>query len=297
MIRRIFGNLYFLTFLNGFLLATLFYFRMEGSYEQQLFNAIQSDIDGKIDKNGSKDSLIVKIMHECNALLYERASVFGDQSLGGFKADVIRPTSVDLMTARGACGSYSIVLARLLKNYGYPVRIAQMKAKGVFALHNVVEAKTTSGWVVLDPLFNVYFKKPDGLSLASFDDVSKNWAYYSQQLPSNYDHSYRYEDVRYTNWDKIPVIFPAFRKILSLFIGKEADTFSMRVHFLKMYDWYFYGTLIIYLPILLITLRKLIKTKIFPQPNIPLTLANLVHYVRMRFANKGTHSELQPEQI
>ncbi|MFI5151813.1 MAG: hypothetical protein ACHQET_00680 [Chitinophagales bacterium] len=293
MIKRIFGNLYFLTFLNGFLLATLFYFKMEGYYEQQLFSAIQSDVDSKIGKNSSKDSLIVKAMHECNALLNSRASVFGDQSLGGFKADVLKPTSIDLMTARGACGSYAIVLARLLQNYGYTVRIAQMKAKGVYALHNVVEAKTESKWIVLDPLFDVYFKKPDGTSLASFVDVSKNWAYYSQQLPSNYDLSYRYEDVRYTNWNKVPLIFPAFKKLLGIFIGKEADTFSMRVHFLKMYDWYFYGTLIIYIPILLLTLKKLIKTKIFPQPNIPLTFSNLVRYLRMRFENKDLKSGWQ----
>ena len=48
MIRRILKNLYFLTFLNGFLLATLFYFRMEANYEKELFQAIRTDINSKI---------------------------------------------------------------------------------------------------------------------------------------------------------------------------------------------------------------------------------------------------------
>ena len=42
MIRRVFGNLYFLTFLNGFLLASLFYFKMEANYEKELFQAIHT---------------------------------------------------------------------------------------------------------------------------------------------------------------------------------------------------------------------------------------------------------------
>ena len=40
MIRRVFGNLYFLTFLNGFLLASLFYFKMEANYEKELFQGL-----------------------------------------------------------------------------------------------------------------------------------------------------------------------------------------------------------------------------------------------------------------
>ena len=51
MIRRVFGNLYFLTFLNGFLLASLFYFKMEANYEKELFQAIHLDISSKISVN------------------------------------------------------------------------------------------------------------------------------------------------------------------------------------------------------------------------------------------------------
>ena len=286
MIGRIFRNLYFLTFLNGFLMATLFYFSMEASYEKELFKAIQLNINGKVSAEQTGDSLVVKVMHATHDLLSNRAIVFGNQTIDGIKAD-LHPASLDLMTAKGACGSYSVVLSRVLENYNIPIRIAQMYAKKRFAAHNVVEAYTKNGWIVLDPLFDLYFVKPDGKSLASYNDVQHDWDYYSQQLPSNYNRAYKYEDVRYSNWTKIPLILPAAKRILDLVLGKEkADTLSVRTFFLKTYDLYFYLVLIIYIPIFWFTLRKLIQTKIFPQPNIPLTFSNILHYVRLRLGHK-----------
>ena len=293
MIRRILSNLYFLTFLNGFLLATLFYFKMEANYEQELFKAIQLNIDNKVKLTDNKDSLVVKVMHACNALLNNRAPVFEDQVLDGFKVDYLAPTSIDLMTAKGACGSYSMVLTRLFKGYNLPVRIAQMKARGIFGAHNVVEVKTNTGWAVLDPLFNVYFVKPGGAGLASFAEVKNNWDFYSHQLPANYDRRYRYEDVRYSNWTKIPFVSPTIKKILDLAIGKEkADTISLRTYFLKTYDLFFYFTLFLYLPILLYTIKRLVQTKVFPQPNIPFTFPNLVRYSKARLASKQFKSSV-----
>lgn len=285
MVKRFYRNLYFLTFLNGFLVATLLYFKMEANYEQELFTAIQSNIDSKINLKDNQDSIVVKVMRACNALLSNRALVFGGQNLDGFKVD-LNPTSIDLMTAKGACGSYSMVLARILQNYQFPVRIAQMKAKGVYAAHNVVEVKTAEGWAVLDPLFEVYFKRPGVAGLASFSDVKNNWAYYSKQLPIGYDHSYDYEGVRYSNWGKIPILMPAIKKVLDLILGKEkADNISMRIYFLKMYDFYFYFILILYIPIWIFTLKRLIKTRIFPQQNIPITFGNIIRYIRHRREN------------
>jgi hypothetical protein len=282
MIKRIFWNLYFLTFLNGFLLATLFYFRMEAKYESELFQAIRTDVNNKIQPGDSQDSMVVKVMHACHDLLTNREAVFGNATFTGIKADLMHPTTVDLMTANGACGSFSVVLARLFDGYHYPVRIAQMKANGVFAAHNIVEVQTRNGWAVLDPLFDVYFIKPTR-GLASFSDVQHNWAYYRQQLPKGYDTVYRYADVRYSNWTKIPIILPAVKKILDLALGKpEADTISMRTYFLKLYDISFGITLVIFVVVFGLTLIKLIRAKVFPQPNIPLTFSNIFKYLRLR---------------
>lgn len=278
--RRVIGSLYFLVFLNGFLLASLFYFKMDANYENQLFNVIQKSIDKKVGLDNNKDSILIKIMQTCSDLLRNRAMIFnGSKDLEGFKADFIHPASIDLMTARGECGSYSLVLARILQNYHYPVRIAQMKAHGRYGAHNIIEANINSQWIVLDPLFDTYFIKPDGKNLASFLDVKNNWGYYSKQLPSGYDSSYKYEDVRYTNWDKIPVILPALKKILEMVLGKErTESISLRVHFLRMYDLYFFIALFIYIPVFFFTLRKMIKKKLFPQYEMPITLHNVKKY-------------------
>ncbi|HVW62746.1 MAG TPA: hypothetical protein VHC48_21995, partial [Puia sp.] len=91
----------------------------------------------------------------------------------------------------------------------------------------------------------------------------------------------RYEDVRYSNWTKIPVLFPAVKGLLNMIIGKaKADTISVRTWFLKVYDIYFYVIVFLYIPLFLFTLRRLIQTKVFPDPDIPFTIRNLVKYMR-----------------
>jgi hypothetical protein len=286
MARRVFRNLYFLTFLNGFLLASLFYFKMEANYEKELFQAIHSDISGKIKTAESQDSVIVQVMHACHDLLVKRGTVFEGKDFQGFKSEILEPTSFDLMTARGACGSFSQVLARILQGYNFKVRIAQMKSNGVYAAHNIVEAKSFHGWVVLDPLFDVYFVNPSQ-KLASFEDVKNNWTYYRSQLPPNYDLSYKYEDVRYSNWTKIPVLMPAVKKMLDFILGKkEADGISLRVYFLRKYNICFNVVLIFFVFVFSYTIVRLLKAKIFPQQNIPVTFSNVYKYLRIRFSGK-----------
>lgn len=297
MIKRILANLYLLTFLNGFLLASLFYFRMEGNYEKELFSAIRSNIDRDIKYDDSDDSIVVKALHVCNSLLNNRAGVFSNENFDGFKVNYIQPTSIDLMTARGACGSYAIVLARILQDYKYPIRIAQMKANGVYAAHNIVEVKTRTGWVVLDPLFNVFFSKPGKNGLANFQDVHNNWEYYKRQLPPNYDMSYKYDAVRYSNWTKIPILMPTVKRMLDRVLGKEkADTLSVRTFFLRMYDVYFFLTFFLLLPIFIYTLSRLIRTKVFPQPEIPLTFTNIFKYSKARLSHASLKSDISSTQ-
>jgi hypothetical protein len=285
-LKKTFGNLYFLMFLNGFLIASLFYFKMEAAYENGLFLSIKTSIDSKIDANDTQDSIVLKAMNACNMLMTDRSATFQNGTRLGPQSDFFHPASVDLMTAEGACGSYSEVLARILQTYDYPIRIAQMKANGVFAAHNLVEVKTIHGWVVLDPTFNVSFTRPDS-RLASFDDVQHNWTFYSKQVPPGYDLTYRYEDVRYSNWTKVPVVFPAIKGMLNLLLGaKRADTISIRTYFLRIYTIYFYIALFLCIPVILFTVKKIVKTKLFPNQNIPLTFSNFVKYLRPRFPNR-----------
>lgn len=277
--KKIFKSLYFLMFLNGFLIASMFYFRMQGNYENSLFSSIKYTIDNRIDNNDSSDSIAVKAMNECHYLMNNRASVFNNtNNATGTQFEFFHATSIDLMTTRGACGSYSQVLARILDDYNFPVRIAQMKANGIWAAHNLVEVNTGKHWVILDPTFNVCFVRPDS-TLASFADVKNNWPYYARQVPKNYDMAYRYEDVRYANWSKIPILFPSIKAVLNATIGKaKADGISVRTWFLRIYNIYLYIALLIYLPILIYTLRRVIQIKVFPDPATPFTYRNLVKY-------------------
>ena len=286
-LKTAFRNLYFLMFLNGFLLASLFYFKMESAYENGLFLSIKSSIDSKVDDNDTQDSIVVKAMAACNTLMADRSSTFKNGiTLLGPQADFFHPASVDLMTAGGACGSYSEVLARILQTYDYPIRIAQMKSNGVYAAHNLVEVKVGTRWVILDPTFNMYFVRPDS-KLASFSDVQHNWAYYSKQVPAGYDLAYRYEDVRYTNWQKVPVVFPAIKGMLNLFIGKEeADTISIRTYMLKIYSIYFYVALFLCIPIMLVTIRQIVKKRLFPNQDTPLTFSNLFKHFKPETPNR-----------
>ena len=151
-----------------------------------------------------------------------------------------------------------------------------MKANGTYAAHNIIEVKTEKGWVVLDPTYDVYFIRPDH-EMASFADVRNNWNYYYPQLPAEYNRAYRYEDVRYSNWGKIPVLMPALKKLLNLVIGTErANTISLRTYFLKVYTIWFYCVFLLYIPIFILTFRRFVKTKIFPEKDIPLTLRNIM---------------------
>ena len=276
-------------FLNGFLVASLFYFKMESYYEDGLFASIKTTIDSNLDANDNTDSLVVKAMGTCYHLMSNKGSTFYTGNLGP-EADVIHSTSFDLMTTRGACGSYSQVLARILKTYHIPVRIAQMKAGGYFGAHNIVEAQVGSNWVVLDPTYNLCFHRPDA-RLANFKDVSADWNYYSKQVPSDYNPIYRYEDVRYTNWTKIPFISPAARSVVSLFIGRErTDTFSMRTLFMNTYQVYVYFLVALYIPLFLITVLGLLRTKVFPSPEIPVTVRNVVKYIKLRFQGASSYT-------
>jgi hypothetical protein len=176
-----------------------------------------------------------------------RNHIFEREEIKENYAELLRPVTYDLMTAKGSCGSYSMVLGSILHEVGYKVRFAQMKVGEVWGGHILIEALTAKGWVVLDASFNLFFKKPDG-DLASFKDVQHNWDYYKNQLPDDYIHDYAYSDVRYTNWQKVPVFAPALKYVTAVFIGKEAtEELSLHVYFTRKFRILYYIALVLYL--------------------------------------------------
>jgi hypothetical protein len=245
-----------LLFIYGFLLASLFYFYVEDSYEKQLFEGLADYVKGKSAETGNnEETLILQSLHLTNYLGRSRSFIYSHSELNTVKSSLIHPVTVDLQTAKGACGSYSYILSRLLNELKIPNRIAQMKVDGLYGGHILVEAKTSKGWVVIDGLYDLSFKKPDG-ALASFADVQGNWDYYQKQVPQGYDYAYRFEGVRYTNWNKIPIMLPFMKSVFSLFWGKDVDTFSLRTYFVRKFHVLFVGTVLIYSILLFVAMYK-----------------------------------------
>jgi hypothetical protein len=147
----------------------------------------------------------------------------------------MRSTDLDLLDVRGACGSASMVLARTLETMNFHTRIGQMYASGNFGGHIIIEVWSNGRWRVLDPLFNQAFIKPDG-TLASFKDVQNNFSFYSKQIQPNTPKEYQYKDVRYTNWEKIPILSPIAKKLLNFVYGEQrANEICLRKYLIKFY--------------------------------------------------------------
>lgn len=260
---------FIIIFLNGFLLALLLYFFVEKQYENKVFASMASYIKKSLVSPASatshqqiaKDSLLISSLHLVHKIGKDRLEVFGENHVKGIKGAVLQPITVDLMTAQGACGSHAYMLARLLQELGVDVRIPQMTVSGQSAGHIIVEARLGNDWVVLDPLSDAYFKKPDG-QLAGFMDIRGNWEYYRKQVPVNYNMAYRYEGVRYTNWDKIPLVMPLIKNVMYWTMGKsETDSYSLRTLALRKYNLFFNITLGLYVLITLFTVNLVIKLR------------------------------------
>jgi hypothetical protein len=233
-IRKAVGSAYFLSFISGLLIALLLVTHFLDEYENSFFSALS----GKVFEKGritSDDSVFLRSLHLCHNTLDTRTAVFGNSNETSWINRSLHPLSSDLIAADGACGSYSNILCRMLQEQGYKVRMLQMKDKDGQVCHILLEALSAHGWVVLDPLYDLYFVTPDR-RLASFDEVAGNWTYYCRQLPANYDRRYAYAGVRYTNWNKIPIAMPILKKILGYFMDRESLAhLSLRVYFLRKY--------------------------------------------------------------
>src|SRR6478672_2056118 len=247
LIGRVFLNRYSIFVINGFLLAATLLLYMQDLYEYGIIGALANNVKKQYTQYNSEDSILIGSLRLTHFLEERRNIIFENEEIKENYADLLRPVSYDLMTAKGSCGSYSMVLGSILHELGYKVRFAQMKVGNIWGGHIIIETLTQNGWAVLDPSFDLYFKKPDG-KLASFKDVQSNWTYYKQQLPNDYIHDYAYSDVRYTNWEKIPVVLPALKGVMTLFIGKQAtEETSLHVFLIRKFRILYYITLAFYL--------------------------------------------------
>ena len=173
----------------------------------------------------------------------------------------------------GDCGSFTAVLAKALQRAGIDFRILQMVCNGTTpACHILLEARLDGHWAVLDPTFDQYYRRPDG-RLASYADVGAQWKTYQRQIPEmlrspgssdaeRYDVTFfDYAGVRYTNWEKFPVILPAVHAVLNEALGPEvADHISLRSYVFDTIRVYLVAMTFAYLCLMALTIawwRKL----------------------------------------
>ena len=225
-----------LVFCTGFFLAGAIIFKIDADYTEDLFQQLGKHIlqEARV-HHDTEEKTILRAMKTTYELQWNsRKNLFAFQQQS-FKGKYMRSTDLDLLDVSGSCGSASMVLARTLETMGFPIRIGQMYANGNFGGHILVEVWSNGRWRVLDPLYNQAFIKPDG-TLASFKDVQNNFAYYSKQIYPITPKTYRYQDVRYTNWEKIPLLSPITKKLLNFVYGEQrANEICLRKYLIKFY--------------------------------------------------------------
>jgi hypothetical protein len=218
----------------GFLVASTLYLYMEYRYEQNTLSAVIRSIyhEPGLDANNQQKVVLAAMKRTHDMMLTRETGAMGLE-MNAFERTFTSPLQAFALTRDGACGGNTLVLAQILNGMDYEVRPAQMKVNGVYGGHIVLEVKINNQWAVLDPMFNLAFTKTDG-SLAGFKEVGANWAAYSAQAPAGYDPAFRFEDVRYTNWNKLPVLGSVGQFFVRFFLGREqAETFSLRSLFLN----------------------------------------------------------------
>jgi hypothetical protein len=234
-----FYNVIFLTSILfvGFILGVMLFLKLSSNYEELLFNRIIAKTfeTSRVLKDEEK---ALGLLGSTYKLLNPRKNFFGGKEWLSVRDKLLRSSDIQLLDG-GACGTHSHVLAKLLKQSGISVRIAQMKCGKKYGCHIVVEAKISNKFVVLDPLYNLSFRNTNG-QLASFSEISQDWDFYKKQVPEDYEMKMKYEGVRYTNWDKIPVVMPLIKELLKTFFGDDAENISIRSYVLNLYLTYFY---------------------------------------------------------
>lgn len=241
------NKLFMLLFLAMVLSASIsqaFSFYWLAKYENQVMDAIVGDAD----KENLKENEVLVLMGRVHRLVGSSFRYFHEEKPESPPTPLVGSPLFDLLTGAGACGSYTAVLGRVFDRAGIPIRIAQMSCvrdsgEVVQGCHMLIEAHVEGKWSVFDAMYNLTFRTPEGL-LAGFEDVSQNWKYYRNQTSEDYPQDwFTYHEVRYTNWDKVPVLMPAIREVLGWGLGEKIETLSVRAHVLDKFYILFLGYL------------------------------------------------------
>ena len=252
--------------LHVLFLLTIGFLYLEREHEDALYKNIIRATRLHHPETVNDTVYIRHLMRTINTMMYNRLAVFNNTEQLSIKNSLFQSVDADLVYGHGACGGFSKVLARSLELSGYDVRIGQMKVNGKYGGHIIVEVflNQTQRWAVIDPLFLLTFpSKKDG-SWADFTEIKQHWQqYYHRMVPAGYNPAYAYEDVRYTNWDKIPYAGKLIYNSLVFITNKnKADSISIRTLMLNMYAVWLWIMLGCYLLFCIFSYRRFQKQSV-----------------------------------
>jgi hypothetical protein len=251
------SRLYVLSALNAAFVVAIALFGIDSSYEEHVFHRI---VVNSTTPSMNDEARAVALLHATSQLVGKRSDLLapvGDE--GRTLRERIFGSAVDELQGSNACGSYAIVLAKLLQTADIPTRIGQMSCGPQQGCHILTEARLNDKWVPLDASYDLFFRSADG-GLADAAEIRQRWSEYGRLTPPGYRAEYKYDAMRYTNWTKIPVLMPALHWSLIHVFGVGADDISLRTLVLNRYRAAIYLLFVLYVPVILITVRETLRT-------------------------------------
>jgi hypothetical protein len=214
-------------------------FYMDYSFEEEILGNLADHVRS-VSPNQDPETLIVTALNVSNYLEARTTEVFQNKDFESLKVKLMSTSFSAYNYGGGACGSYTLFLARLLKNMGFKEKIIQLNVNGVWGGHITLGVESGNKLLLVDPLFNCSFKDSSG-RLSDIHAVAKNWNVYKQQVPPNYNKDYNYQSGwRFTNWDKFGFLSRSMYKVGAFIFGKtKMDNLSVHYYYLGLSRIYF----------------------------------------------------------
>ena len=226
-------------YFNVIVISAIFYLAVEFQHENNTYYNIINSAERYV-SNNSDTSKIQSVVLHVYEMMRDRHKIFRNKEQLSWKQRFFKSVDADLMYGAGSCGGYSKVLTRSLELTGYPVRIGQLKVQGKYGGHILMEvfSKEFNQWILVDPLFGVMVKDNLGNPL-SYTEAEAQWEAIKNIFPLKYQIAYRYQGIRYTNWDKYGWASRLAKSLLTPVIGADKiDHFSIRPLLLSTYKVY-----------------------------------------------------------
>jgi len=246
----------------GFFLMMAISFYMDYSFEEEILGNLADHVRSKSPSQNPED-LIVTALNVSNYLEDRATEVFHDKNFESLKVKLMSTSFSAYNYGGGACGSYTLFLARVLKKMGFKEKIVQLRVNGVWGGHITLAVESGDKLLLVDPLFNCAFKDSLG-HLSDIHIVSQNWnSLYKNEVPANYNKAYDYQSGwRYTNWDKFGFLSrSAFKTGVFIFGKKRMDKVSLHYYYLGLSRIYFFTALGGFFIFFFILLRDFVRDR------------------------------------